>query len=139
MPCIIQKPIKVIFCKTPQKLLWISSKHYIALLIVLYQQTKNVFYKFVAAWGRDKNIGAWCYFYSVSKFTGNAGNYPICCAGTKTEIGNNIQKLSLRSIKKYLPTLKCINFFYKGTLCLSLYTSISGNKSVIVMKQLGQA
>ena len=64
MPCIIQKPKKVIFCKTPQKLLWISSKHYIALLIVLYQQTKNVFSKFVAAWGSDKNIGAWCDFYS---------------------------------------------------------------------------
>ena len=32
---------------------------------------------------KQENIGAKCDFSFVSKLTGNAGNYPFCCARTK--------------------------------------------------------
>ena len=86
-----------------------------------------MFYKFVTAWGSDKSISAWCDFSFVSKLTGDAGNYPFLCAGTKIKIVNSIQKLSLTLINITSQHWKA-STFYKGTLSLSLDTFISGKK-----------
>ena len=61
-----------------------------------------------------KNIGAWCDFFSVSELTGNAGNYPFSCAGTKTEFFKSIEKLSLTSIKQILPNIKMHQLFIES-------------------------
>ena len=53
---------------------------------------------------------------------------------TKIEIFNNIQ-----NINNNMSHFKNASTFFKGTLSLSLDTPISGNKLVIVIKQLGKA
>ena len=95
-------------------------------------------YKFVTAWGSDRKVlmfaNIWCDFSFVSKLTGNAGNYPFCCAGTNTEIlFNGIQKLSIPQIENTSQNWNS-STLHKGLQSLWL------NKSVIlVIKPLGQA
>ena len=104
---------KVILCQTPTKAVvnsfntthgsWncdISTKEMCSTSLLLHEEV-------------TKHIGTWCDFSFISKLYGNAGNYPFCCNGTKTEIFLQLPKVSLMSIKQNSSHIKMHQLFTK--------------------------